>query len=348
LNFVTIDEVGHLPAGLSHWQTGSFAMYRVNPPLPRMLAVLPLLRDRPVTDFHRLSDAPGSRPEWPVGRDFASANASRYMALATIARLTGVAWSVLGAWLIWRWTRELYGPVAGLVSMSLWCFGPNVLAFAPLLVPDIPASVAGLAATYAFWRYLRSPSWSAAWIAGLLLGVAQLTKFTLLLLVLCWPVLWFLSSWGRQSEVERLHDRKGVLQILFIVLVCLLVINVGYCFEGSCRFLKDYQFVSRTFAGEPPEGLASYERGRWGNRFQDTPLGYLLVPLPADYVLGVDLQRRDFEVGLPSYLRGEWRSRGWWYYYLYALAVKVPLGALTLVVWGLALTLVGHAASTLA
>ena len=27
-----------------------------------------------------------------------------------------------------------------------------------------------------------------------------------------------------------------------------------------------------------------------------------------------------------SYLRGEWRLGGWWYYYLYAMAVKVPLG----------------------
>ena len=33
-----------------------------------------------------------------------------------------------------------------------------------------------------------------------------------------------------------------------------------------------------------------------------------------------------------SYLRGEWRKEGWWYYYLYGLAMKVPLG-----VWALAL-----------
>ena len=32
----------------------------------------------------------------------------------------------------------------------------------------------------------------------------------------------------------------------------------------------------------------------------------------------------------PSYLRGEWRNEGWWYYYLYVLAVKTPLGAIGL------------------
>jgi hypothetical protein len=33
VNFVTLNEVGHIPAGVSHWQTRNFALYRVNPPL---------------------------------------------------------------------------------------------------------------------------------------------------------------------------------------------------------------------------------------------------------------------------------------------------------------------------
>ena len=37
------DEVGHLPAGISHWKTGRFDLYRVNPPLPRMIATAPLV-----------------------------------------------------------------------------------------------------------------------------------------------------------------------------------------------------------------------------------------------------------------------------------------------------------------
>lgn len=34
----TWDEIGHLVAGLSHWHTGRFELYPVNPPLTRMLA----------------------------------------------------------------------------------------------------------------------------------------------------------------------------------------------------------------------------------------------------------------------------------------------------------------------
>jgi hypothetical protein len=55
-------------------------------------------------------------------------------------------------------------------------------------------------------------------------------------------------------------------------------------------------------------------------------------------VEGVDIQRRDFEGVYPSYLRGEWRDRGWWYYYLYAMGVKMPLGTILLLVTGVLLS----------
>jgi hypothetical protein len=64
-----------------------------------------------------------------------------------------------------------------------------------------------------------------------------------------------------------------------------------------------------------------------GNRFKDSWLAGLPVPLPKNYLLGIDLQKSDFEdYHGPSYLRGEFRNKGWWYYYLYALAIKAPLG----------------------
>ncbi len=43
----SIDEVGHLAAGLSHWQLGRFDLYHVNPPLVRMVAAVPVLFAQP-------------------------------------------------------------------------------------------------------------------------------------------------------------------------------------------------------------------------------------------------------------------------------------------------------------
>ncbi len=39
-----LTEVGQLPAGISHWELGRFDLYRVNPPLVRLVAALPVLQ----------------------------------------------------------------------------------------------------------------------------------------------------------------------------------------------------------------------------------------------------------------------------------------------------------------
>jgi hypothetical protein len=333
-NFVTPDEVGHLAAGISHWETGTYSMYRVNPPLPRMLAVLAVFFDRPNTAAIQPDDTSGHRAELRSGRQFAADNEERYFHLVWLSRLAGTGWSLLGGWLIYRWARELYGYAAGCLGLALWCFEPNVLGHAPLLTPDLPATVSGLAATYAFWRFLRQPSWGRAALAGLLLGTALLTKFTLLVLYGVWPLLSLLHRLTQtcHSPSSIPLARQGA-QGLLIFGGSLLVINLGYELQRTCRPLGSIPFVSCTFAGDLPHWVTA------GNRFEGSLLGKVPVPLPADFLRGIDVQRREFERGgRPSYLAGETRQGGWWYYYLYALAVKVPLGAWALVLGGLVLT----------
>jgi 4-amino-4-deoxy-L-arabinose transferase-like glycosyltransferase len=67
-----------------------------------------------------------------------------------------------------------------------------------------------------------------------------------------------------------------------------------------------------------------------GNRYRGTLLGAIPVPLPDRYVLGMDVQRRDFESGLyrpewASYFGGNWQRGGWWYFYIAGLFLKTPV-----------------------
>jgi Dolichyl-phosphate-mannose-protein mannosyltransferase len=358
-NFVTIDEAAHIPAGISHWETADYSLYRVNPPIPRMLAVLPVLPMAPTKAGLVPDRRPGARNEWPVAARFALDNTSCYLDLVRRARFAGIAWSLLGACLIFSWARELYGEFAGVLGMTIWCFGPNLLAYAPLVIPDVPATVAGLAATYAFWHYLRAPSWRRASIAGVLLGVAQLTKFTLVLLYLVWPLLWLLfrlpagcresGADGSPPGQDRAPPEKEDTRLLrlfaqgvLIALLSLFIINLGYEFQGTGCRLGDIPFISESFTGQRLDALQA------NNRFGSGWLGLVPTPLPEDYLRGIDVQRQAFERSWetkPSYLAGLWREKGWWYYYLYALAVKVPLGFWALILWGLVLTLSSHPAS---
>lgn len=130
--------------------------------------------------------------------------------------------------------------------------------------------------------------------------------------------------------------------LLLIMSVSLGVLNLGYGFEGSFTRLRDFKFVSDLLTGTKLDFLSSQGEGipssaansnsalfkpRSLNRFTYTRLADLPVPLPRNYLLGIDIQQRDFEhYGRPSYLGGTWCDHGWWYYYLYACAIKLPLG----------------------
>ena len=45
----TVDEVVHLPAGITYWQKRTFRLYHHNPPLIKMIAALPVVWAQPVT-----------------------------------------------------------------------------------------------------------------------------------------------------------------------------------------------------------------------------------------------------------------------------------------------------------
>jgi hypothetical protein len=174
-----------------------------------------------------------------------------------------------------------------------------------------------------------------------MLGIAELSKSTFFLFFPLWPLMWVLYRSGEQNRSIREWLREMPMLIL-IMAIGLYVLNLGYLFEGTLQPLNSYDFVSELFTGnkktnaiEPNQGLGStsdflMEEPRQ-NRFAGSWLGNIRIPFPRQYVTGLDIQQRDFEYEYPrSYLRGEWRSHGWWYYYLYAIAIKMPIGTIGL------------------
>ncbi len=306
-----------LTSGISHWEFGRFELYRVNPPLVRMTAAIPLMAVEYRTDWSRFYDTPGSRLEYPMGADFITVNGERSFWLITIARWACIPFSVAGALFCFLWAKKLYKSTAsGLLAVTLWCFNPNILAHGELITNDCAAAAFGIGAGYAFWRWLKSATWTNAVFAGVLLCLAVLAKMTWLILFALWPLLamiWCFAAWKSRARLAF----WGQLAVMLAISVYL--INLAYFFDGSFTKCGEFSFVSEAFRGHQDDYV--------GNRMKESWLGSILVPLPKQFVLGLDTQMSDFEhFGRDSYLAGEWQNRGWWYYYLYGLLVKMPHG----------------------
>lgn len=327
-NAPTVDEVAHLPAGLVIWNDADFSLYRVNPPLVRMIAALPvfLVEHQENTAFYQ-ADA-DVRYEWAVGREFVKANGTDSYRLFFLARCACIPFSLIGMFVSFHWGKELTSETGGLVAAILWGFSPNVLGHGALITPDIAASSMGLLAAWCFSHWMRSATMRNATFAGLTLGAALLTKSYWIVLLGIWPVLGGIQCYMDRSGCQ---SRSDLLHLMFILLIGVNVLNLGYFFEGSGTFLGDFRFYSSTLSGE----LRTPGIDLPGNRFHGTWLGKIPVPLPKDYVTGIDLQKVDFERGTWNYLMGDVKqSEGWFSYYLIGIFLKVPVSTWLLCLLG--------------
>ncbi len=211
--------------------------------------------------------------------------ATRLARLET-GRYVTVVFLLVLALCVFRWALELYGPGAGLLALALCTFDPNLLAHSQLVTTDVYAAGSIALALYAFWRFLRRGGWASGTVCGLVLGLAQLAKYTAIALFPLF-VLIAIGFHFREIRSDVHQDRFGDLwarlrrfagwAVLFVVL-SVAVINAGFLGNRTGTPLKAYAFRSQVFrSAQAAVGWA----------------GAMPVPVPYPYLEGLDwvLQR---------------------------------------------------------
>ncbi|MFN7843399.1 MAG: ArnT family glycosyltransferase, partial [Pirellula sp.] len=265
------------------------------------------------------------RQEMPIGIQLATEH-DRYLTGVFTARLACLPFSWIGGLVCYHWSKDLYGKQAATASLIMWCFSPNIQANASQVIPDLGATSMVIAAFYVLRNWLKVEARRKPVVLGVVLGAALLTKFTTIVLV---PIIAMVIVIGNfQKPLQRMVNTiRSVSRELFICFaIALFIINLGYFFEDTCLPFHDYEFSSESLSGIPQNENVK------GNRFLTSWSANLPIPFPRNYVLGIDLVKYEFERGYWSYLNGTFQNKGWWYFYIYALAMKEPIGF-----WGLAL-----------
>jgi hypothetical protein len=321
------DESGHIPAGVYHLLTGRMDAYRVNPPLPRMIAALPLLATPPQVEW-RSAESPHTRIEFELASDWLLSDTSLFRRQLVLSRLTMFAFFLLGLISIVCWTKDLYGPRAAWLAAGLWSLNPDILTCSAVVMPDLPATSAGLLLGYRYWSWLVDESRKFPGGVAVCLALAVLCKFTWLFLFALLPIVTLVYDVCTRKPL-KFSSARDACRLVGAFVITVLMINWCYGFDGTGTRLGDFEFISGSFSGEtklPPET---------GNRFRGQVLGSLPLPFPKEMIRGIDFLKWEFERGYPCYLNGTWQHRGWWYFYLVAMAVKMPLGYWMLIGMGI-------------
>ena len=205
-----------------------------------------------------------------------------------------------------------FGRRVGLAAAALAAFCPTLLAHGHLVGTDVGAALAMFLGTWTAFEAVRQPTAGRTLLAGLAVGVAELTKFSALAL---YPTLALLTV----AAILRGPARGQALAVLgTVVLVSVAVINIGYLARGSGTPLSAYRF-------ETP-GLRILAASLFGS---------VPIPLPSDFLRGFDRQHFEASAYYPVYFHGTWSRHGWWYYYPAAFTLKETLPMLARLAVGL-------------
>ena len=184
---MTFDEKAHIPASYSYVRYGDMRLNPEHPPLLKDLAglfLLPLGLQFPLASPEWQT---GINEQWLVGDmfvnctrpDIACNDADTILFFSRIP-ITLIA-VLLGAF-IFIWTRELGGTLAGVFATVLYAFDPNIIAHNHYVTTDIGSAAFIFFAFFYFVRFLKNPSCKAILWSGLFLGLAELAKFSAVLL----------------------------------------------------------------------------------------------------------------------------------------------------------------------
>ncbi|MHC4329548.1 MAG: ArnT family glycosyltransferase, partial [Planctomycetota bacterium] len=337
---VTVDEIMYIAAGYYHLKTGDFHLNMTNPPLMKMVPALPLLLLNPqlppaskdLADWNLIQ-------QWQYARTFLYDNHVDADTLLFAARLPIVLIGLLLGFFLFRWARELYGDIPVLAVLLAFCFSPNMLAHARFATQDLAITTAMFAASYYFWTFTRDPSWKGLLLCAIAIGLGTIVKTSVVFLVPVFVGYGVLLVIRRNGEgyfpgfpwLQRIPETSARWRqflslnaaAVTIVLVTLLIINLGYGFQGTFSPLTQKNDLSEL-----------YEKLPLNNAVTRTALDVAMrvpIPLPEPYVESLKFQRGLGTSSAGVYFAGKVYPGGLWYIMPMSVLLKTPIPILLMV-----------------
>ncbi len=307
------DEAHHLYGG---YMILSKKDYRANaevPPLVKLVAALSILHLHP--SLPAPNDATQVRNAFLNGRAFVFGNGGDRLLFP--ARMACMLFSLTTALLICAAARRMFGVPAALSALLLFVFDPNVLAHGTLISTDVGSACFIFAGVYAFYRFVGRPNWRWLLLAGLLAGLAMVSKFTGILIA---PMLLVIAL------AEAIRQRNAQLfGKLFAASLAIL----------TCAWLVIWSFYGFRYAPAPAglelspalaPYLASLPQKGDGVKLALIARFHLL---PQAYIWGL-ANTKHTEWQYTSYFLGRVYRHGPWQYFPLAFLIKSTLPLLFL------------------
>lgn len=328
-NSGTCDEIAHhIPVGVIMLTKGDLKIDTSQPPLARYIMALPVvLFLNPVI--------PTEKEIWRVddrsifGRNFFFRNNIHQKRILFASRIMIMVIGCLCGLAVFLWSKSLFGIKTAFFALFLYIFSPDIIAHAQLATTDMAATFFMLLSIYCFWRFFKKKSNFNLLIAGIALGLAQLTKYSAIIL---YPIFILLMT------IEFISAKKIIWKscnsLILIFLLSIVTIWAGYGFslkpilKDAMRVEEKLQVVDSQMTTLLPF-LSTNSKNRVNNFLLRTP-----VPL-GEHFLGIAGIIKHGKTGHERYFLGRWSRGGNLLYFLVAFFIKTPIPLLLLLICGI-------------
>jgi hypothetical protein len=315
-----MDEVAHIPAGYSYLTQKDMRLNPEHPPLIKDLSAIPLLFLNKINfPSNIIFWTTSINDQWDFGFKFLYESGNDADKIIFWSRIPMLLLLILLGFFIYRWTKELYGKLAALFAVFLFSFSPTFLAHGRYVTTDVGAAFAFFFASYFFIKYLKNPSGKNLLWAGISFGIAQLIKFSLILLIPYLGILLLIYIYIQWRENKNFWKTTctHLLKFIAILVIGYLLVYPVYLFHVANypneKQATDIKFIASQFPFRPAGKLVIWMSGQ-----------SILKPY-AQYLFGLFMVFQRATGGNTTFFLGDVTNKGWKSYFPIVYAIKEPV-----------------------
>lgn len=308
----TWDEPAHMLAGYAYLTEGMDYLSPLNHPvLGRSLsAILPaVFLD---LDFDATVEPEGAKGSrfFPYSLKFLYENKVNGRTVLFLGRLPNILLGALLGAFVFAWSKRLWGPAGGFLSLFFFVLSPNILAHSSLATTDLPAAAFFFISAYYLYRTAsEGPDAKKSALGALFFAMGLASKHTTVLLA---PFILAAFAIG----AKRAGARRAAFNLFLFTAISYIAIWAVYGFSHHSGWPG---YVSPDWSLFPPSGMAVFLR---------TLSDYHL--LPESYLYGLAGSIAGTGAGKAAFFMGEYSNEGWASYFLTAFLIKTPVPTLIL------------------
>ncbi|MFA5986332.1 MAG: glycosyltransferase family 39 protein [Parcubacteria group bacterium] len=327
---LTFDEVAHIPAGYSYVVLHDYRLNPEHPPLAKILTGLMLLPLHPhfdtTQDFWTETHGTGEYGQWDAGRYLLHHANNDTDKIVFFARMPFIVLALAFGLFLFYWGKRTGGIITGLFALILYAFDPNILGHDHLVTTDLAIAIAMSIAFFYFLQFLKNPTWKNALYGGIALGIAQITKFSAILLIpffglllVIYPLLIILPKEQKRHKIFGSYLLKGIFA-MFIMLAVMYATYLPVTYKMPSDVLPTIAAVK----GQPNK----YPRDKYLIAFINKTNQSTLTRPIATYTQGIMQVFNRVDDGNVSYFMGTVSSNASVWYFPFVFIAKQTLAHL--------------------